>query len=109
MPLSASEQTPLLHVTSANHQDRSRVTRDAVTTTQIAQQREGAAPHLPISAERRSGLPIEPVQSDDLSTITDETECLVGFQKNGKLDSIGVWKFRLIFGGILLGYFVSTE
>ena len=36
-----------------------------------------------------------------------EAEHLVRFQKNGLLEGVPTWRFRCIFGGILMGYFVS--
>ena len=36
-----------------------------------------------------------------------EAEHLVKFQKNGLLEGVPTWQFRCVFGGILMGYFVS--
>lgn len=36
-----------------------------------------------------------------------EAEHLVKFQKNGLLEGVPTWRFRCVFGGILMGYFVS--
>ncbi|KAI4706044.1 hypothetical protein J4E81_000930, partial [Alternaria sp. BMP 2799] len=101
MPPSASERTPLLRSTSANHP----VTEDAITTAEVAQQGQGAAPQFPTSQKARSGSLTESVDPGDVPPITDETESLTKFQKNGKLEGVGEWKFRFVFGGILLGYF----
>lgn len=103
MPPSASERTPLLRSTSANHP----VTEDAITTAEVAQQGQGAAPQFPTLQKARSGSLTESVDPGDVPPITDETESLTKFQKNGKLEGVGEWKFRFVFGGILLGYFVS--
>jgi hypothetical protein len=111
MSLSVSERTPLLRSNSANHRDRSHsITEDAITTAEVAQQGEGAAPQFPTSGESRCALHAQSVDvNDDEPTIAHATKSLVKFQKNGKLEGVGVWKFRLVFGGILLGYFVSFE
>ncbi|KAI4938317.1 hypothetical protein J4E85_000757 [Alternaria conjuncta] len=101
MPSSASERTPLLRSTSANHP----VTEDAITTAEVAQQGQGAAHQFPTSQKARTGSLTESVDPGDVPPITDETESLTKFQKNGKLEGIGEWKFRFVFGGILLGYF----
>src|SRR5690242_12426980 len=36
-----------------------------------------------------------------------EAEHLVRFQKNGLLEGVPTWRFRCVFGGIVVGYFVS--
>ena len=36
-----------------------------------------------------------------------EAEHIVKFQKNGLLEGVPTWRFRCVFGGILMGYFVS--
>lgn len=36
-----------------------------------------------------------------------EAEHLVKFQKNGLLEGMPAWRFRCVFGGIVMGYFVS--
>ncbi|KAJ4366081.1 hypothetical protein N0V95_000308 [Ascochyta clinopodiicola] len=36
-----------------------------------------------------------------------EAEHLVKFQKNGLLEGVPTWRFRCVFGGILMGYFVA--
>jgi hypothetical protein len=91
----SSERTPLLRSVSPNPQNGSAVTENEVTAAEVAQQGEGGAPQFPKSTPNH-----------DLAA-TPETETLVRFQENGKLEGVGVWKFRCVFGGILLGYFVS--
>ena len=103
MPSSPSERTPLLRSASANHP----VTEDAITTAEVAQQGQGAAPQFPTSQKARSGSLTESVNPGDVPPTTDQTDSLTKFQKNGKLEGVGEWKFRFVFGGILLGYFVS--
>ena len=41
------------------------------------------------------------------SISTTEAEHLVKFQKNGLLEGEPTWRFRCVFGGILMGYLVS--
>ncbi|KAG9194520.1 hypothetical protein G6011_04555 [Alternaria panax] len=104
MSLPASERTPLLRSDS----DRSHpITGDTVTATEVAQQGEGAAPLFLTSGKRKDGLPARALESYDEPAIVHQTENLARFQKNGKLEGVGAWSFRLVFGGILLGYFVA--
>jgi hypothetical protein len=98
MTSTSSERTPLLRSVSPNPQNGSAVTENEVTAAEVAQQGEGGAPQLP---ETGKSTP------DDDSASTPETDNLVRFQENGKLEGVDVWKFRCVFGGILLGYFVS--
>jgi hypothetical protein len=110
MSSSASERTPLLRSDSANHRDDSHlITDNAITTAEVAEQGEGAAPQFPASDTRKNSLRAPSLKpNDDGPDIAHEAESLVKFQKDGKLEGVGVWKFRLVFGGILLGYFVSS-
>jgi hypothetical protein len=103
MPSFISERTPLLRSVSPKPQDGSAVTEDEVTAAAVAQQGEGGAPQFPELGNHRDqphGQSVGPVEDPG-------TENFVKFQKNGKLEGVGVWNFRLVFGGILLGYFVS--
>ena len=106
----ASERTPLLRSDSANHRDDSHpITDNAITTAEVAEQGEGAAPQFLASEDRTNSLPAPSLKPNvDGPDITHEAESLVAFQRDGKLEGVGVWKFRLVFGGILLGYFVSS-
>jgi hypothetical protein len=108
MPSPASERTPLLRSASQQHQNGSVVNDDEVTAAEVAQQGEGDTPQFPELGRSRSrsyshGQLVVP----DNDPARAEPENLVKFQKNGKLEGVGVWKFRCVFGGILLGYFVS--
>ncbi|KAH6862246.1 major facilitator superfamily domain-containing protein [Alternaria alternata] len=109
MSSSASERTPLLRSDSANHRDDSHlITDNAITTAEVAEQGEGAAPQFPASDTRKNSLRAPSLKpNDDGPDIAHEAESLVKFQKDGKLEGVGVWKFRLVFGGILLGYFIA--
>ncbi|KAF7671775.1 mfs general substrate transporter [Alternaria burnsii] len=105
----ASERTPLLRSDSANHRDDSHlITDNAITTAEVAEQGEGAAPQFPASGNRKNSLRAPSLKPNvDGPDIAHEAESLVKFQKDGKLEGVGVWKFRLVFGGILLGYFIA--
>ena len=103
MPSPISERTPLLRSVSPKPQDDSSVTEDEVTATEVAQQGESGAPQFPELGNCGD-------QSHGQSIVPDDgpgAGNLVKFQENGKLEGVGVWKFRFVFGGILLGYFVS--
>lgn len=105
MPSPASERTPLLRASSQNDQNGSSINADEVRAAEVAQQGEGAAPQFPETGKSYSnGQSV--VTDEDVATTQDEQK-LVRFQKNGKLEGVGVWKFRCVFGGIVLGYFVS--
>ncbi|CAN9192530.1 unnamed protein product [Alternaria sp. RS040] len=105
----ASERTPLLRSDSANHRDDSHlITDNAITIAEVAEQGEGAAPQFPASENRKNSLRAPSLKPNvDGPDIAHEAESLVKFQKDGKLEGVGVWKFRLVFGGILLGYFIA--
>jgi hypothetical protein len=110
MPTPASERTPLLRSASQHQQNSSVFNHEEVTAAEVAQQGEGGAPQFPELGRSRSrsyshGQFVVP--EEDASSRA-EPENLVKFQKNGKLEGVGVWKFRCVFGGILLGYFVSN-
>jgi len=94
-----SEQTPLLRSTSAHRENATVVSGDAVTAAETEQLDEGAisrSPHL-----RHA----ESCNSD--ATHGEDPKDLVRFKKNGKLEGVSDWQFRCVFGGIVLGYFVS--
>lgn len=38
-----------------------------------------------------------------------EAEHLVKFQENGLLEGVPTWRFRCVFGGIVMGYFVRRQ
>lgn len=109
MPSPTSERTPLLRTESQNHQDASVIGDNEVTAAEVAQQGQGAASKFTESGKSRSGSRGQVVAPDDDSKPTEETEDLVKFQKNGKLQGVGAWRFRCVFGGILLGYFVCRR
>lgn len=107
MPSPASERTPLLRAPSQSHENDSSIGADEVRAAEVAQQGEGAAPQFPETRKSRSFSNGQSVAPDENAATTQEEQKLVRFQKNGKLEGVGVWKFRCVFGGIVLGYFVS--
>ncbi|KAE8859868.1 hypothetical protein PTNB29_07099 [Pyrenophora teres f. teres] len=105
MPSPASERTPLLRASSQNDQNSSSINADEVRAAEVAQQGEGAALQFPETGKSyTNGQSV--VTDEDVATTQDEQK-LVRFQKNGKLEGVGVWKFRCVFGGIVLGYFIA--
>jgi len=106
MPSSTSERTPLLRASSQNNENGS-INADQVRAAEVAQQDRGAAPQFPDTVKRKSFSNGQSVVPNEDAATTQEEQNLVRFQKNGKLEGVGVWKFRCVFGGIVLGYFVS--
>jgi len=106
MSSSPSERTPLLRASSQNNENGS-INASQVRAAEVAQQGEGAAPQFPETVKRKSFPNGQAVVPNEDAATTQEEQKLVRFQKNGKLEGVGVWKFRCVFGGIVLGYFVS--
>ncbi|EOA87049.1 uncharacterized protein SETTUDRAFT_89269 [Exserohilum turcica Et28A] len=107
-----SERTPLLRSTSQNHKGTPAFTQPEVTAAEVAQQGEGAAPQFPESRKSRSRSQDgvdgdDDDDDDDDATTISEAGDLVKFEENGKLQGVGIWRFRCVFGGILLGYFIA--
>ncbi|KAH7395018.1 major facilitator superfamily domain-containing protein [Phaeosphaeria sp. MPI-PUGE-AT-0046c] len=105
----ASERTPLLRRITERNEDVSPIEDADVLAAEVAQQGAGGAPVFPELRKSRSrsyshGQLVVP--SDDEGA-RPETERLVRFQENGLIEGVSKWKFRCIFGGILLGYFTS--
>jgi hypothetical protein len=104
----ASERTPLLRRITERNEDVSPIEDANVLAAEVAQQGEGGAPAFPELRKSRSrsyshGQLVVP--DDDGRGAGDER--LVKFQENGLLEGVPVWKFRCVFGGILMSYFVS--
>lgn len=63
-----------------------------------------------VAASQQTGVGGQDVaQLPDLGKSISRTEAehLVRFQKNGLLEGVPAWRFRCVFGGIVMGYFVS--
>ena len=106
MPSSPSERTPLLRSASQNRKNSPVLAGDEIVAAEVVRQGEGAAPQFPDLGADESPRDQPVARSSNLG---QETEDLVKFQENGKLQGVGVWRFRCVFGGILLGYFVSPK
>lgn len=94
-----SEHTPLLRSRPACQEDSNQ-------SAEVAAQGEGGSPHSP-ELGKNPGYPHGQLVPDHDPASSPELENLVRFQENGILEGVGKWKFRFVFGGILLGYFVS--
>ncbi|OAL54255.1 MFS general substrate transporter [Pyrenochaeta sp. DS3sAY3a] len=105
-----SERTPLLGAASdqeQNGQNGSAIHDDDVQASEVAAQGIGGAPQFPELGKSRTYSHGQLVVPNDDSEPGPEQGSLVRFQKNGKLEGIGEWKFMFVFGGILVGYFVA--
>ncbi|KAJ4368155.1 hypothetical protein N0V83_006511 [Neocucurbitaria cava] len=102
-----SERTPLLQSASHSQERSPAVHEDDVQFAEVAAQGEGGAPQFPDLGKGKSPPRGQPGEQNDDPLSRPELENLVKFQENGKLEGVGDWKFRFIFGGILLGYFIA--
>lgn len=109
MPLPASERTPLLRSVSQCQQNATDIAGDEVTAAEVAQQGQGAAPQFPVVGNDQSNSHGQSFASVSHSATEQETEESAKFEQDGKLQGVGVWRFRCVFGGILLGYFVCPS
>ena len=108
MPSPVSERTPLLRSASQDRENSHVIAGDEVIAAEVVRQGEGAVPQLPDSGDNESTLHDQAGATGSNPAQIQETEDLVKFEENGKLQGVGVWRFRCVFGGILLGYFVSS-
>jgi hypothetical protein len=108
-PRRTSERTPLLRrITERNDEDVSPMEDANALAAEVAQQGEGGPPAFPEVRKSRSrnyshGQLILP---DNEDAAIDER--LTKFQENGLLEGVSKWKFRCVFGGIVMGYFVRS-
>lgn len=103
-----SERTPLLRRITERNEDGSPIEDANVLAAEVAQQGEGGAPTFPDLGKSRSrryshGQLVVP---DDERPRPEDAH-LVKFQENGLIEGVSKWKFRFVFGGILMGYFVG--
>ncbi|KAH7068925.1 major facilitator superfamily domain-containing protein [Paraphoma chrysanthemicola] len=104
----ASERTPLLRRITERNEDVSPIEDADVLAAEVAQQGEGGAPTFPELGKTRSrsyshGQLVVP---DDDGAQSDH-EHLVSFQENGLIEGVSKWRFRCVFGGIVMGYFIA--
>jgi hypothetical protein len=108
-PRRASERTPLLRrITERNDEDVSPMEDAHALAAEVAQQGEGGPPAFPELRKSRSrsyshGQLVVPDNEDAID------EPLTKFQENGLLEGVSKWKFRCVFGGIVMGYFVRRS
>lgn len=104
----STERTPLLRPTSAERrQNESAVAEDDVHATDAVGQGALQVPQFPDLGKRRSYSHSHWLAPDEDAAGLPEPEEPAQFQDNGLLSGISRTKFRCIFGGIVLGYFVS--
>jgi hypothetical protein len=88
-----SERTPLLEPAASQHQGAGATIDDE--DIQAAQEVGEGGLEVPQFPELGKTIP------------SAEAEHVVRFQKNGLLEGVPTWRFRCIFGGIVMGYFVG--
>ncbi|KAH7088989.1 major facilitator superfamily domain-containing protein [Paraphoma chrysanthemicola] len=104
----ASERTPLLRRITERNEDVSPIEDADILAAEVAQQGESGAPVFPELGKTRSrsyshGQLVVP---DDDGARSDH-EHLVSFQENGLIEGVSKWRFRCVFGGIVMGYFIA--
>ena len=104
-----SERTPLLQPTSAlSHADDSAILENDAQTAEVVGQGALEAPQFPQIGKPRSRSHSPGLGPDEDSIARSEPDKLANFGENGILAGIGKAKFWFVFGGILMGYFVSS-
>ncbi|KAF2026424.1 MFS general substrate transporter [Setomelanomma holmii] len=103
-----SERTPLLRRITERNEDVSPIDDADALAAEVAQQGEGGAPAFPELGKTRSrsyshGQLVVP----DGDGARSEHEHLVSFQENGLIEGVSKWRFRYVFGGIVMGYFIA--
>ncbi|KAF2645416.1 MFS general substrate transporter [Massarina eburnea CBS 473.64] len=103
-----SERTPLLQsISSESHGDDSAIAEDDIQTTEVVGEGALEAPIFPELGKPRSYSHSHWLGPDEDSASRPEPEELANFGEDGLLTGIGKTKFRLIFGGVLMGYFIA--
>lgn len=87
-----SETTPLLASPGLRHEDPVPIQEEDLLAAQEVGEGAQEVPQFP---ELRKSIS------------QTQAEHLVRFQKNGLLEGVPAWRFRCVFGGIVMGYFVS--
>ena len=101
-----SEHTPLLRNIPPEPED-SAIDDAEIQGAEISGEGALEPGTFPELGKRRSYSHSHWLAPDEDSNARPEPEIPSKFQDNGLLDGISQTKFRLIFGGILLGHFVS--
>ncbi|KAF2873328.1 major facilitator superfamily domain-containing protein [Massariosphaeria phaeospora] len=108
---SPSERTPLLHSSSSNGgdhpPDESAVDAEDVVSAGVIGEGALEAPKYPDLERPRSYSHSHWLAPDEDSASRPEPENIAQFQENGLLGGMSKARFRCIFGGIVLGYFVA--
>lgn len=106
----ASERTPLLRRITERNEDGSPIEDAQTLAAEVAQQGEGGAPVFPeLSKSRSRSYSHGQLVVPDDEGVRPDVSHLVQFQENGLLEGVSKWRFRCVFGGILMGYFVSPH
>lgn len=110
--LGPSERTPLLSYNGpgdyAGNDSAVQLDEDDIQATKVAGQGYLEPGQFPDLGERRSYSHSHRLAPDEDTTTRSEPEDVAQFQGNGLISGVSRMKFRCIFGGILLGYFVSS-
>jgi hypothetical protein len=106
-PRRAAERTPLLRRITERNEEGSPVEDAHVLAAEVAQQGQGGPPVSPVSRKSRSRVYSHGSLVGEADGANSEDAHLVKFQENGLIEGVSKWKFRFVFGGILMGYFVS--
>lgn len=90
-----SERTPLLEPATSQHQAAgATINNEDINSAQEVGEGGLEVPQFP-----ELGKTISSAEADHV----------VRFQKNGLLEGVPTWRFRCIFGGIVMGYFVRRN
>ncbi|KAF2248799.1 MFS general substrate transporter [Trematosphaeria pertusa] len=103
-----SERTPLLRsVSDGHHPNETAIDDDGVQTAEVAGAAPLEAPRYPELGKRRSYSHSHWLAPEDDCNEWPEPESPGEFGDDGLLAGLTRTKFRFIFGGILLGYFIA--
>jgi hypothetical protein len=107
-----SERTPLLSYNGpgdyAGNDSAIQLDEDDIQAAKVAGQGSLKPSQFPNLGKRRSYSHSHWLAPDEDATGRPEPEAVAQFQENGLISGVSRTKFRCIFGGILLGYFVSS-
>lgn len=108
-----TEQTPLLRSPpnrpSHTTENDSAISDDTIRAIGDSVQGPLEPPKFPVLGKRRSYSHSHWLAPDEDSNAIPEVQNPPQFQENGLLAGLSRAKFRLVYGGILLGYFVCCQ